>query len=162
MLIIGLPVVSFSLFRAQSVHPNGIAYAAGFRHLAKRFLRRTLIGARRRKFDYYMHISNSNASFFNYCRPISLQFVSFRSSLRTLQRELEIRFFLIGRDAWFQWLADEVCGSKQALREFQNEKSILFSAFTAGLHHIRRYGPDGVKIRNLLSDAAKLQWRILA
>ena len=77
-----------------------------------------------------------------------------------MRRELTIRFFLIEHDAWFHRLAVEVSGSKQALREDQNEKSSLYNAFTAFLRHIRRYGPDGVKIWNLLGDEAKLHRRI--
>ena len=88
--------------------------------------------------------------------------ISFRISLRAVQRELTIRFSIIEHDARLHRPVFEVFGSNQALREAQNEKIILYNAFAAFLHHIRRCGPDGVKIRNLLIDEAKMQWRILA
>ena len=46
----------------------------------------------------------------------------------------------------------------QALREAQNEKSSLYNAFTAFLHHLKCFGPDGVRIWNALSDRTKKEW----
>ena len=78
--------------------------------------------------------------------------------MSTLQRELTIRFHLVQQDAWFTRLVKTVFGSMQCLREAQREKTSLYNAFTAFLHHLRCYGSDGVRIWSSLSDATKKEW----
>ena len=48
------------------------------------------------------------------------------------------------------------------MREAKNEKSSLYNAFTAFLHHLRCFGPNEAKIRNALSGGTKKEWRKLA
>ena len=81
--------------------------------------------------------------------------------VRTLLRGLTIRFFLIDHEEWFTRLAVDIFGSKHGVREAQNDKTNLHNAFTACLHHLRSYGPDGVRLWDEISDATKMQWRAL-
>ena len=56
------------------------------------------------------------------------------------------------RELRFGRLAEDVFGSMQVLREAQRGNNSLRNAFTAFLHHLKLFGPGGVRLWITLSE----------